>query len=131
MCIFCQIVKHEIPCHQVYEDDKVLAFLDIKPVNPGHILVLPKKHYQNIDDITEEDFIAVMLVVKKMGKLLKEKLGVAGYNVVENNDPVSGQIIPHLHFHVIPRHASDGHVQWPQSEYAPQEAEKIAAKLKS
>ncbi len=131
MCIFCQIVKHEIPCHQVYEDDKVLTFLDIKPVNPGHILVLPKKHYQNIDDITEEDFIAVMLVVKKMGKLLKEKLGVAGYNVVENNDPVSGQNIPHLHFHVIPRHVGDGHVQWPQSEYAPGQVESIVKKLNS
>ena len=67
MCIFCKIIAHDIPCHQVYEDDKVLAFLDIKPVNPGHILVMPKKHYQNIDDINEEDFIAVMLVVKKMG----------------------------------------------------------------
>ncbi len=131
MCIFCKIIAHDIPCHQVYEDEEVLAFLDIKPVNPGHILVMPKKHYQNIDDISEDDFIAVMLVVKKMGKLLKEKLGVVGYNVTENNDPISGQIVPHLHFHVIPRHAGDGHVQWPQSEYGPGEVEEILKKLKS
>ncbi len=131
MCIFCKIINHEIPCHQVYEDEQVLVFLDIKPVNPGHLLVLPKKHYANIEETPEEDLIAVMKVIKKMGKLLKDKFGVLGYNVTENNDPIAGQGIAHLHFHIIPRHEGDGHVLWPQSDYKEGEAEAIAKKLNS
>lgn len=131
MCIFCKIINHDIPCHQVYEDENTLVFLDIKPVNPGHLLVIPKIHYQNIEAITEEDFCNLMLIVKKMGRLLKDKLGVVAYNVTENNDSLAGQIVPHLHFHIIPRHAGDGHVLWPQSEYEPGEAEKIVKQLKS
>ncbi len=131
MCIFCKIINHDIPCHQVYEDEKTLVFLDIKPANPGHLLVIPKTHYQNIEDITEEDFCSLMQIVKKMGRLLKDKLGVLAYNVTENNDPLAGQIVPHLHFHIIPRHEGDGHVLWPQSEYEPGEAEKIVKQLKS
>lgn len=129
MCIFCKIINKEIPCHQVYEDKKVIAFLDIKPVNPGHVLVLPKEHYQNLEAITPEDLTALILAVKKIGARVKDKLGVPGYNVTVNNDPVAGQIVPHLHFHVIPRHAGDGHVMWPQSEYGLGEAEEIAKKL--
>jgi histidine triad (HIT) family protein len=131
MCVFCKIINQEIPCHKVYEDEKTLAFLDIKPVNPGHMLVIPKTHYLNIEAVSPEDLCALILTVKKMGARLKEKLGVAGYNVSENNDPVSGQVIPHLHFHIVPRHAGDGHVLWPQSEYGEGEAEKIAEKLRS
>ncbi len=131
MCIFCKIINKDIPCHLVYEDEKTLVFLDIKPVNPGHMLVIPKTHYLNIEAVSPEDFCALALTIKKMGALIKEKLGVAGYNVSENNDPVSGQIVPHLHFHIIPRHAGDGHVQWPQSEYEEGEAEEMAKKLRS
>lgn len=129
MCIFCKIIAGEIPCRKVYEDDKVLAFLDIKPTNPGHILVVPKEHYQNIEEITEEDFCILMMAVKRMGKLLKDKLGALGYNITENNDPIAGQNVPHLHFHIIPRHEGDGHVQWFQGEYKPGEAEEIVKKL--
>jgi histidine triad (HIT) family protein len=132
MCIFCKIIAGDIPVHQkIYEDAKVIAFLDIKPVNPGHILVLAKTHYPTLEVAPEADYIALMLAVKKMGALLKDKLGAAGYNIEINNDPVAGQIIPHLHVHVIPRHAGDGHVNWPQSEYEPGEAEAIAKKLTS
>ena len=131
MCIFCKIIAGEIPCHQVYEDDKVIAFLDTRPVNPGHILVLAKAHYPDLETTPEEDYLAVMLVVKKMGALLKTKLGVDAYNIGINNGSASGQIVPHLHVHVIPRQAGDGHVEWPRSEYGPGEAEEIAKKLRS
>ncbi len=131
MCVFCQIIAGEISAHKLYEDENILAFLDIKPVNPGHVLVMPKKHYQNLEDTPAEILSAVMAVVKKIGQLLKDKLGAAGYNVTENNDPVAGQIIPHLHFHVIPRHEGDGHPQWRQREYAPGEAEAILKQLSS
>lgn len=130
MCIFCKIINQEIPCYRVYEDDKTLAFLDIKPVNPGHVLVLPKTHYQNFEDISEVDLAALMVTVKKIGKLLKDKLGVEGYNVHENNDPIAGQEVPHLHFHLIPRLAADGLEHWPGKSYLPGEAEEIIKKLK-
>ncbi len=129
MCIFCQIVNQEIPANRVYEDTDTLAFLDIKPINAGHILVVPKKHYQNFEDVPEEELKKVIVTVKKMGALLKDKLGVVGYNVVENNDPVSGQIIAHLHFHVIPRHQVDGNAFWDQRDYQPGEAEEVMKKL--
>lgn len=131
MCIFCKIINKDIPCHEIYEDDKTLAFLDIKPVNPGHSLVIPKTHYANFEEITPEDLQAVILTVKKIGALLKEKLGVTGYNVMESNDPIAGQEIPHLHFHVIPRQAGDGHIHWPRREYNQGEAEETLKKLKA
>lgn len=129
MCVFCKIIAGEIPSYKVYEDDKVFAFLDIKPVNPGHILVVPKTHYQNFEEITEEDLKAVILVVKKMGAYLKDKLGVVGYNVHENNDLVAGQAVPHLHFHIIPRREDDGYEHWDGKSYNPGEAEEIVKKL--
>ena len=84
-CIFCKIVAGELPSYKVYEDDKVLAFLDIKPVNPGHTLVVSKAHYQNLEEIPEDELIAITIVIKKLGKLLKDKLAIEGYNVCENN----------------------------------------------
>lgn len=129
MCLFCQIAAREIPASVVYENEQVLAFLDIKPVNPGHTLVIPKKHYANLEEIPAAELSAVMAAVKTVGALLKERLGVIGYNVIENNDPVAGQVINHLHFHIIPRQAGDGHSSWRQKDYAPGEAEKILEKL--
>ncbi len=129
-CIFCQIVAGKIPSYKIYEDDKVLAFLDIAPVNYGHTLVIPKKHYANLEEIELEDLTAVIRAVKKIGLGLKQGLGVAGYNVQLNNDSVAGQIIPHLHFHVIPRHSDDGLKLWPQGKYGDGEAEETAQKIK-
>lgn len=129
MCIFCKIINGEIPCHKVYEDDIVFAFLDIKPLNPGHTLVVPKKHYENLEEISEEELTALILAIKKIGRMIKEKLGVAGYNVSENNGQVAGQEVPHLHFHIIPRHEGDGLGPWPRKEYQDGEAEEIIKKL--
>ncbi len=131
MCIFCKIINHEVPSQPIYEDEQVLVILDIKPVNPGHLLVLPKKHYANIEDAPVEELIAIMKVIKKMGKLLKDKLGILGYNVIENNDSIAGQEIAHLHFHIIPRYENDGLRPWPQSDYKDTELEDMAKKLRS
>ncbi len=129
MCIFCQIVKGEIPCYKIYEDDKVLVFLDIKPVNPGHCLVIPKKHLENIEEIDEEYLSHLVIIVKKIGNKIKNNLNVLGYNVQVNNDPVAGQEIPHLHFHIIPRHKNDNLKLFPQKNYNTGEAEEIVKKL--
>ncbi|MDA3803120.1 MAG: HIT family protein [Patescibacteria group bacterium] len=129
MCLFCKIIEGEIPSYKIYESEKVFAFLDIKPVNPGHVLVVPKKHFANLEEVTPEYLEAVMLAVKKIAKHLKEKLEVPGYNLILNNDPVAGQEIPHLHFHIIPRKEDDGLKPFPQSEYEDGKAEEIIKKL--
>ena len=130
-CIFCKIVKGELPSYKVYEDENVLAFLDIAPVNQGHILVIPKKHYANLEEISNDDLCCLIKAVKKIGKALKQGLGIAGYNLQLNNGSVSGQIVPHIHFHIIPRKKGDELKLWPQGKYKEGEAEKIAEKIKS
>lgn len=112
MCIFCQIISKEIPSRKIMENEKAMAFLDLDPVNPGHALVIPKEHYQNLEDVSEESLVEVIKMVKEVGGLLKKKLGIAGYNVIENNDPIAGQVINHLHFHIIPRYKDDGLKLW-------------------
>lgn len=129
-CLFCKIVSGVLPSHKVYEDDDVLAFLDISPVNYGHTLVIPKNHFKNFEETPEEVLAKTINVVKKVGKSLKDNLGVAGYNVYVNNDSVAGQIIPHIHFHVIPRRAGDGLELWPQGKYGDGEIEEMAQKLR-
>ena len=130
-CIFCEIIKGNIPSNKIYEDDNVYAFLDIMPISYGHTLVIPKEHYANIEDIPEEDLCSLIKGVKKVGAALKNGIGVVGYNVVVNNDPVSGQIIPHIHFHLIPRERKDGLQAWPQNKYKEGDAEAIAEKLRT
>jgi len=129
-CIFCNIIKGHVPSHKVYEDDNSFAFLDIAPVSKGHVLVIPKKHYVNLEDIPEEELALLIKAVKNTGKILKEKINVKGYNVQENNDPVAGQIVPHIHFHIIPRSDDDGLKLWPQEGYDEGEAEEIIKQLK-
>jgi len=129
-CIFCKIIKGEIPSYKVYEDKNTLAFLDIAPVNPGHVLVIPKKHFTNMEEITEEELCQVMKIVKKIGQAIKSGLGVSGYNIALNNDPVAGQAVPHIHFHIMPRDENDGLKLWPQKKYGEGEAEAILRKIK-
>ena len=130
-CIFCKIVAGEIPSYKVYENEDVIAFLDIAPVSHGHTLVIPKKHFKNMEDITGDELSKLMLGVKAVAALLKNKLGIAGYNLNENNDPVAGQVVPHIHWHIIPRKENDRIELWSGSSYLAGEAEEIINKLVS
>ena len=129
-CIFCKIIAGEIPSYKVYEDESALAFLDINPVNPGHTLVVSKKHFVNFEEADEETLCQVIKIVKKIGLSLKKNLAVPGYNVAVNNDPVAGQAVLHLHFHVIPRLDNDGLKPWPHQEYQENQAEEVLNKIK-
>lgn len=129
-CIFCKIVSGDIPSYKIYESDSILSFLDIAPVSKGHSLVIPKKHFANLEDIPENELCDLIKAVKNIGLSIKKGLGVAGYNVSENNDPVAGQIIPHIHFHIVPRVENDGLELWPQGQYGKGEAENILTKIK-
>ncbi|HFH9840376.1 TPA: HIT family protein [Streptococcus suis] len=102
-CIFCKIVAGEIPASKVYEDDHVLAFLDITQVTKGHTLVIPKKHYRNVLDMDAEAAGKVFSVVPVLARQLKEKLGASGLNIVNNNEEAAGQTVFHTHIHLLPR----------------------------
>ncbi len=107
-CIFCKIARKEIPAEIICEDEDVLSFLDIHPANKkgGHILVIPKKHYELITDIPDKELAALMSNVKKIsGALMKI---APGLNILQNNKKVAGQFVNHVHFHLIPRHEKDG-----------------------
>ena len=107
-CVFCGIVKKEIPARIVYEDEKVMAFLDINPVSKGHTLVIPKEHHEDIMEMPDEILGSVVSVVKKVSAALKKALGADGINILQSNGSVAGQVIKHVHFHVIPRFEGDG-----------------------
>ena len=101
-CIFCKIIKGEIPSYKVYEDDQVMAFLDINPYSPGHTLIIPKKHTLDINSITDKDLMHIMKVSRKIAKLLTEKLNCDGFTLIQNNGFV--QEVKHFHLHVIPKY---------------------------
>ena len=107
-CLFCKIIRGEIPCYKVYEDDDVLAFLDLNALTEGHTLIIPKKHYDNIFDIPEETLANISKVAKKLSIMYKEKLNCDGINIINANDKSAHQSIFHYHMHIIPRKNNDG-----------------------
>ena len=107
-CIFCRIASGEIPAKKVYEDTSTVAFLDISPRNPGHTLVIPKKHYGSILDIPDNELAAVMSTVKKVVVSTKNATNSEGTSIIQSNGKAAGQVVAHLHFHVIPRFLSEG-----------------------
>jgi len=131
-CLFCKIVKKEIPSDIIYEDDDFFAFLDINPNNPGHSLIVPKKHYENIYNLPDEILKNIAPLIKKMAAAVKNGVNADGINIIMNNDGAAGQIVPHAHFHIIPRFANDGYKHWPGKSYAnKEESAKTAEKIKS
>lgn len=129
-CLFCKIIAGEIPSQKVYEDEKTFAFLDINPVNHGHTLVVPKKHSENIYDIDESDWIAVMKTTKMLASKIKEAVEADGINIEMNNDTAAGQIVFHTHVHIVPRIDDDGFRHWPGTPYKDRGAEEIAEKIR-
>lgn len=106
MCVFCKIIDREIPAHVIYEDDDVLAFLDISQVTEGHTLLIPKKHVQNIYQL-EEEAEALFKVVPRVARALRDTFNPIGLNMINNNDrPL--QSVFHFHVHLIPRYENDG-----------------------
>lgn len=125
-CIFCKIIKGELPATKLYEDDKALAFLDISPVNIGHALVIPKEHFENILETPEDVIAHMMKVVKKVSHGI-EGLKCDGINITMNNKSAAGQVVFHSHIHVIPRYVGDGFGLWHGKRgYAEGEKEEVA-----
>ena len=107
-CVFCKIVNKELPCYKIYEDDFVLAFLDVNPVAIGHTLIIPKEHYENIFDIDSEVFQRIAEVSRVIAKKMVDNLDdVCGVNLFQSNGKVAEQVVMHSHLHLIPRRESD------------------------
>lgn len=111
-CLFCKIVKGEIPSSTLYEDDEILVFLDIYPIARGHTLFIPKKHIDNMYELKDQNMKFMMKLPEIVIKL-KEVTGATGINVIQSNGEDAGQVIFHIHFHLIPRYPGDGVIKFP------------------
>lgn len=131
-CIFCRIVRGEIPATRVYEDADTLAFMDIGPIVKGHVLVIPKAHHDPLTSAPPETLHAVIATVQRIAAAQMSALGAAGVNVHQANGAAAGQVVPHIHFHVIPRFNDDGHRwNWASGRYdRPEEMEALADRLR-
>ena len=134
-CLFCKIIRKEIPATILLENEHVIVFMDIKPVNPGHLLVVPKIHSADYVSTSDEALGEIAVVAKRMGQAVMSALGAPAFNVGVNNGRAAGQLVDHMHLHVMPRHEGDGHAMWRGAPYAEGEmavvAEKILQQLKS
>lgn len=129
-CVFCKIIRGEIPSSKVFENEKVFAFLDINPVSKGHTLVVPKAHHGGFSEIPADLLAEMGKVLQRIGQATKTHLGSDGFNVLLNNGRAAGQLIDHAHFHLLPRTIGDGVMGWPPvRSYAAGEMETVRAKL--
>lgn len=136
-CIFCKIVAGDIPCHKLWEDDRALAFLDVGPLSEGHALVIPKQHYETLDEVPAETAAAIGAALPALARAIAQATGMTAYNILQNNGTEAGQEVPHVHFHLIPRQpgtdrkaATTGHGLpsggWPAGQVDHEKATKIA-----
>lgn len=123
-CIFCKIIKKEIPCDKIYEDKDFLVFLDIQPVSHGHILIVPKKHTVWMQETDDETISKIFILAKKIMTAIKN--GLKCDYVIES---VAGNEIPHFHIHLIPRYFNDNLPEFPRSKYQDGESKEVAKKL--
>lgn len=130
-CIFCKIIAGEIPCKKIGESEKAIAFLDIAPLNKGHALVIPKKHFQDIYDIEEEDLKEVIALTRKVANALKKAVQADGINLYQCNEPAAQQVVMHYHMHIIPRFEEDGlGFTWNTKEFSEEETNELLEKIK-
>lgn len=129
-CIFCKIINNEIPSYKIYEDDYVLAFLDISQVTKGHTLVIPKKHSNDIFEVDDDSLIKTYQVVKKLSVDLVDKLGANGVNIINNNKAAAGQTVFHFHVHIVPRYDENDNLVLKFNESANKDIEAVYNLLK-
>ncbi|MEG1609758.1 MAG: HIT family protein [Bilophila sp.] len=131
-CLFCKIVRGEIPCAAVFESDDFVVFLDINPVSRGHSLVVPKVHWETLLDVSPDSGVSLVKTIQRVGSALMKATGAEGFNVVQNNFPAAGQEVAHVHWHIIPRFDGDGLKAWPQSGYADsQDMAELAGRIRA
>jgi histidine triad (HIT) family protein len=130
-CVFCKIVSGEIPSSKVYDDDKIIAFMDAGQVNPGHVIVAIKKHVPNIYDLHTDLAAAVFQAATKIAKAVKKSMQPAGMTLLQANEKEGWQTVEHFHIHVLPRHPEDGvSFTWPAKHPAKEELDRLAEEVK-
>lgn len=131
-CIFCKILKGDIPASVVLDTQELVAFLDINPAQPGHVLIVAKTHAPTMLDLDPSVGVAVFGAIKVLGAAVMQATGATGFNVVQNNFSAAGQQVHHVHWHIIPRSEGDGLMAWPPGAYASVEAmQSMATSIKS
>ncbi len=128
-CIFCKIVKGEVPCEKIYETSGVFAFLDINAVNKGDVLVVTKKHYAEFIETPEEELAELIKATRKVAEAVNKALKPDGYNILINNKKAAGQVIMHIHAHIIPRFAGDKVEHWHKKSVPKEELKQIKEKI--
>ena len=128
-CLFCKIVSGELPSNKIYENDDVVAILDIHPVAPGHTLIIPKKHSAGSHDAEPSVLKHLIVAAQKVARALVKGLPTEAYNITQHNGEAAGQVIPHLHFHVFPRSKADGLESWSVKPYAEGEMTIVQQKI--
>lgn len=129
-CIFCKIANGEIPSKSIYEDEEFRVILDLGPAAKGHALILPKNHYANLFELPEETAGKVIVLAKKLGSRMVDKLGADGFNLVQNNGEAAGQTVFHFHMHLIPRYRDDNQkIGWVPGKPAEEELEEIQKQI--
>lgn len=130
-CLFCKMAVGQIPVAKIYEDDVVLSFLDIGPISDGHTLVIPKQHFEKLHDCPAELLGQVCSRLGKIAAAVAASMNSDGYNILCNNGRAAGQLVEHLHFHIIPRNIGDGVFnRWPAYKYEKGKIEQIAAGIR-
>lgn len=129
--IFSKILRGDVPCHKLYEDDRVFAFLDIAPVAPGHALVIPKEPAETLDQLSDESAAALGRVLPRICRALQAATGTRQYNVLQNNGRLAHQAVDHVHFHIIPKpNDTQGlGVGWPAGKLDSDAAKLLSAKV--
>jgi len=130
-CIFCKIINGDIPSKKIFEDNNYLAFLDINPVSKGHMLVITKRHFETFNEIPTMLLPEYMKLIQKISTAVKTVTGAPGYNIMINNKEVAGQVVPHVHFHIIPRNNKEEiNLNWNTIKYEDGELEQLGNKIK-
>ncbi len=130
--IFSRIIRREIPCHEIYRDDRVIAFLDIAPVSKGHAIVVPTEECDFLHQLSDESAAAVGRVLPRVARAILAATGATSYNILQNNGKPAHQAVPHVHFHVIPKHA-DGSglgIQWNAGQLSSHEGATLASMIR-
>jgi len=129
-CIFCKIAAGQIPCYKLYEDERVLAFLDNGPLSEGHSLIIPKRHAETIDALPEDDAAACMRIVPRLSRAVCQAVGAEHWNLLQNNGKLAHQAVPHVHFHLIPRFEDAGlGIEWRPRDLDPDRAKALAEQV--
>jgi histidine triad (HIT) family protein len=130
--IFSKIIAAEIPCHKVYEDDRVLAFLDVNPLSDGHTLVIPKEEAATLDALSDDSAAAIGRVLPRIARAVLAATGASEFNVLQNNGPGAHQAVFHVHFHIIPRIGDRGlGIGWKTGDLDHDEAARLAGVIAS